>query len=209
MKALSTRNDEPERASRPYDKGRDGFVLGEGAGMLVLESAEHAEARGARVYAEIAGAGHHRRRAPHRPARPVRRRRGQGDAHGARRRRPRGLRRRAHQRARDVDAGRRRRRGGAIRSALGDAADGVAVTATKSMTGHLLGAAGAVETIAVILALHYRTAPPTINLDDLDDEMGLDVVRGEPRPLGDGVLAALNNSFGFGGHNVALAFRSV
>jgi 3-oxoacyl-[acyl-carrier-protein] synthase II len=96
----------------------------------------------------------------------------------------------------------------AIRIALGDAADGVTVTSTKSMTGHLLGGAGAVESIAVILALHHRMAPPTINVDDLDDEIGLDVVRGEPRPLGDGVLAALNNSFGFGGHNVALAFRS-
>jgi 3-oxoacyl-[acyl-carrier-protein] synthase II len=77
------------------------------------------------------------------------------------------------------------------------------------MVGHLLGGAGAVESIAVILALFNRTAPPTINVDDLDDEIGLDVVRGEPRPLGDGPLAALNNSFGFGGHNVALAFRSV
>jgi 3-oxoacyl-[acyl-carrier-protein] synthase II len=97
----------------------------------------------------------------------------------------------------------------AITSALGDAARTVAVTSTKSMTGHLLGAAGAVESIAVILALQNRVAPPTINLDDLDDEVTLDVVRNTPRPLGDGPLAALNNSFGFGGHNVALAFRSV
>jgi len=100
-----------------------------------------------------------------------------------------------------------------IRVALGDAADGVAVSATKSMTGHLLGAAGAIESIATVLALHERTAPPTINLEDPDDDVRLDVVSGSPRPLeahsADGRLAALNNSFGFGGHNVALVFRSV
>ena len=98
----------------------------------------------------------------------------------------------------------------AIRAALGDDADHVAVSATKSMTGHLLGAAGAVESIATVLALHHRVAPPTINLEDPDDEIRLDVVSGEPRPLpGRRTIAALNNSFGFGGHNVALVFRSV
>jgi 3-oxoacyl-[acyl-carrier-protein] synthase II len=96
----------------------------------------------------------------------------------------------------------------AIRNALGDATPGAAVSATKSMTGHLLGAAGAVEGITVILALYHRLAPPTINLDDPDDEVGLDVVRGEPRALPAGEIAALNNSFGFGGHNVAVALRS-
>ena len=98
---------------------------------------------------------------------------------------------------------------GAIRLALGDAADGACVSATKSMTGHLLGAAGAVETIATLLALRDRKAPATTNLEDLDDDVKLDVVRGEPRALPDGELLALNNSFGFGGHNVALAIRSV
>jgi 3-oxoacyl-[acyl-carrier-protein] synthase II len=97
----------------------------------------------------------------------------------------------------------------AIRRALGDATDGACVTSTKSVTGHLLGAAGAVEAIATILALHERTAPPTANLDDLDDDVNLDVVRGEARALPDGELLALNNSFGFGGHNVALAIRTV
>ena len=92
---------------------------------------------------------------------------------------------------------------------IGDDTGQVAVTSTKSMTGHLLGGAGAVESIAAILALHHRVAPPTINVDDLDDDVDLDVISGQPRALGDGPLAALNNSFGFGGHNVALAFRSV
>jgi 3-oxoacyl-[acyl-carrier-protein] synthase II len=97
----------------------------------------------------------------------------------------------------------------AIRSVLGDDADHVAVSGTKSMTGHLLGAAGAVESLAVVLALRDRVAPPTINLEDPDDEVNLDVVSREPRPLPAGDIAALNNSFGFGGHNVALVFRSV
>jgi 3-oxoacyl-[acyl-carrier-protein] synthase II len=209
MMALSKRNDEPARASRPYDKGRDGFVLGEGAGMVVLESVEHAEARGARVYAELVGAGlsadsHHIAQPDPSGAGAVKAMRnalvdGGLDAGDVRHLN-------AHATSTPVgDIA----EAVAIRIALGDAAGGVTVTSTKSMTGHLLGGAGAVESIAVILALHHRTAPPTINVDDLDDEIGLDVVRGEPRPLGDGVLAALNNSFGFGGHNVALAFRSV
>jgi 3-oxoacyl-[acyl-carrier-protein] synthase II len=209
MMALSKRNDEPARASRPYDKGRDGFVLGEGAGMVVLESVEHAEARGARVYAELVGAGlsadsHHIAQPDPSGAGAVKAMQNAlvnggltaGDVRHLN----------AHATSTPVgDIA----EAVAIRIALGDAADGVTVTSTKSMTGHLLGGAGAVESIAVILALHHRMAPPTINVDDLDDEIGLDVVRGEPRPLGDGVLAALNNSFGFGGHNVALAFRSV
>jgi 3-oxoacyl-[acyl-carrier-protein] synthase II len=209
MMALSKRNDEPARASRPYDKGRDGFVLGEGAGMVVLESVEHAEARGARVYAELVGAGlsadsHHIAQPDPSGAGAVKAMQnalvdGGLDAADVRHLN-------AHATSTPVgDIA----EAVAIRIALGDAAGGVTVTSTKSMTGHLLGGAGAVESIAVILALHHRTAPPTINVDDLDDEIGLDVVRGEPRPLGDGVLAALNNSFGFGGHNVALAFRSV
>jgi 3-oxoacyl-[acyl-carrier-protein] synthase II len=209
MMALSKRNDEPERASRPYDKGRDGFVLGEGAGMVVLESAEHAEARGVRIYAELAGAGisadsHHIAQPDPSGAGAITAMRNaldDGDLEPADVRHL-----NAHATSTPVgDIA----EAVAIRIALGDAAGNVAVTSTKSMTGHLLGGAGAVESIAAVLALYHRTAPPTINVDDLDDEIGLDIVRGEPRPLGDGTLAALNNSFGFGGHNVALAFRSV
>ena len=209
MQALSTRNDEPERASRPYDKGRDGFVLGEGAGVVVLETLEHARARGAKVYAEIAGTGissdaHHI---------------AQPDPVGA------GAARAMAQAVRSagaqpsdvvhINAHATSTPVGdvaevaAIRRALGDASDGLCITSTKSVTGHLLGAAGAVEAIATILALHERTAPPTANLDDPDDDVSLDVVRGEPRQLRDGELLALNNSFGFGGHNVALAIRTV
>ena len=209
MMALSKRNDEPARASRPYDKGRDGFVLGEGAGMLVLESAQHAEARGVRIYAELAGAGisadsHHIAQPDPSGAGAIAAMRNaldDGDLEPADIRHL-----NAHATSTPVgDIA----EAVAIRIALGDAAGNVAVTSTKSMTGHLLGGAGAVESIAAVLALYHRTAPPTINVDDLDDEIGLDIVRGESRPLGDGTLAALNNSFGFGGHNVALAFRSV
>ena len=209
MMALSKRNDEPERASRPWDKGRDGFVFGEGAAALVLESEQHALGRGARIYAEVAGAGltsdgHHIAQpdptgqgatramkaamadAGSQPADIV-----HVNAHGTST--PQG----------DVAEVK------AIKAALGDAASSVALTSTKSMTGHLLGAAGAVESLATILALYERTVPPTINLEDLDDEVDLDIVTGEPRPLPAGSIAALNNSFGFGGHNVALVFRSV
>jgi 3-oxoacyl-[acyl-carrier-protein] synthase II len=209
MQALSTRNDEPERASRPYDKGRDGFVLGEGAGVVVLETLEHARARGARIYGEIAGSGisadaHHIAQPD-----PV--------GAGAARAMVKAIESagatpddvvhiNAHATSTPVgDVAEAE----AIRKALGDATDGLCVSSTKSMTGHLLGAAGAVETIATILALRDRKAPPTTNLEDPDDAVHLDVVRGEPRELPDGELLALNNSFGFGGHNVALAIRSV
>jgi 3-oxoacyl-[acyl-carrier-protein] synthase II len=207
MMALSRRNDDPEAASRPWDKGRDGFVLGEGAAVVILESAEHAEARGAKVYAEASGAGI------------------TADSHDIAQPDPSGLGatramklclREADLEARDVrhinahatstplgDLA----EAGAIRAALGDAADGVIVTSTKSMTGHLLGAAGALESVATILAIHQRTVPPTINLDDPED-VGLDLAD-KKRDLPAGDVAALNNSFGFGGHNVALAFRSV
>ena len=208
MQALSTRNDEPTRASRPYDKGRDGFVLGEGAGVLVLESLAHARARGATIYGEIAGSGitsdaHHI---------------AQPDPVGAGASRAMGMAlAQAGATAADVvhinahatstpvgDVAEAE----AIRSALGDATANVCVSATKSMTGHLLGAAGAVETIATLLALRDRKAPATTNLEDPDDDVHLDVVRGEGRLLPDGPLLALNNSVGFGGHNVALAIRS-
>ena len=207
MMALSRRNDEPERASRPWDKGRDGFVLGEGAAALVIESAEHAQRRGARVYAELAGAGI--TADSHDIAQP--------DPHG------RGA-TRAIQRAlaegdlEPADIGHINAHATAtpqgdvtesmaIRNALGSAADGVVVTSTKSMTGHLLGAAGALESIATVLALRHRVVPPTINLDDRDDEVELDIAT-EPRQLAEGRLAALNNSFGFGGHNVTIAFAT-
>jgi 3-oxoacyl-[acyl-carrier-protein] synthase II len=209
MMALSRRNDEPERASRPYDKGRDGFVFGEGAGALVLESEEHALARGATIYAEVAGAGI------------------TSDAHHIAQPDPQGLGATRAMLAALADAGltpaqivhvnahgTSTPQGDvaevkAIRAALGPAADHVALTSTKSMTGHLLGAAGAVESVAAILALKERLVPPTANLEDKDDDVDLDVVTGEPRALPDGPIAALNNSFGFGGHNVALVFRSV
>jgi 3-oxoacyl-[acyl-carrier-protein] synthase II len=207
MMALSRRNDDPEAASRPWDKGRDGFVLGEGAAVVVLESAEHAEARGAKVYAEASGAGI------------------TADSHDIAQPDPSGLgATRAMKlclREADLDAGDVRHinahatstpqgdlaEAGAIRAALGDDADGAVVTSTKSMTGHLLGAAGALESVATILAIHQRTVPPTINLDDPED-VGLDLAD-KKRDLPAGDVAALNNSFGFGGHNVALAFRSV
>jgi len=207
MMALSKRNDEPERASRPWDVDRDGFVLSEGGAVLVIESAEHAAARGARVYADVAGAGISAD--SHDIAQPepggtgaslaMRRALAESDlapsdivhinAHATST--PQG----------DVAEAL------AIRSALGDAADGMVVTGTKSMTGHLLGAAGAFESITTVLSLHHRRVPPTINLDKLDDAIDLDIAT-SVRDLPEGDLAALNNSFGFGGHNVAVAFRT-
>ena len=209
MMALSKNDDETRpRVSRPYDKGRDGFVLGEGAGVLVLESEEHAAARGARIYAEVLGAGHHRRRPRHRPARPGRPRRGPGDRAGARRRPGSAPRDIVHVNAHatstpqgDVAEGL------AIHATLGAHADQVVVTSTKSMTGHLLGGAGALEAIATVLAIHHRVSPPTINLDDLDPRSS-STSRRRPRDLPAGDIAALNNSFGFGGDNVAVAFGS-
>ncbi len=207
MRALSTRNDSPETASRPYDTSRDGFVLGEGAGCVVLESAEHAEARGARVYAELLSAGL------------------TSDAHHIAAPDPEGLGATRAMRAAlanggvdvtdvvHVNAHATSTPAGdiaesaAISAVLGEHTGSVAVSATKSMTGHLLGAAGAVEGILSILALHHGQAPATTNLTDLDPAITLDVVTGGPRAIGRGV--ALNNSFGFGGHNVAVAFRSV
>jgi 3-oxoacyl-[acyl-carrier-protein] synthase II len=209
MMALSKRNDEPERASRPWDKGRDGFVFGEGAAAMILESEEHARARGAKIYAEVAGAGV------------------TSDAHHIAQPDPTGMGATRAMVAALEDAGVEPHQivhvnahgtstpqGDvaeikAIRAALGEAADAAAVTSTKSMTGHLLGAAGAVESLAVVLALYNRLAPPTINLEDKDDEVDLDIITGEPRRLPSGDIAALNNSFGFGGHNVALVFGSI
>ncbi len=203
MRALSTRNDEPERASRPFDKERDGFVVGEGAGVMVIERAEHAIARGARIYAELAGAGV------------------TSDAHDVVQPHPQGtgaaraielaLRAAELQPAdvQHVNAHATATPAGdvseaeAIRTAIGDHA---VVTAPKGNLGHLLGGAGTVEAIATILAIHNSVVPPTINLDDIDDRVRLDVAT-KPREMQ--ITAAVNDSFGFGGHNVALAFTAV
>ena len=210
MRALSTRNDEPERASRPFDKGRDGFVLGEGAGVVVLESAEHAARREARVYAVAAGVGYSAD--AHHIAQP------DPDASGV----VLALRRTLADAGLDpeqivhVNAHATSTPAGdvvecqAIAEALGPPSAGVVVSATKSMTGHLLGGAGAIESVAAILALRERVAPPTINLEDPDDSAGVQIATGPTklRPRGTAPMAVLNNSFGFGGHNVALAFTA-
>jgi 3-oxoacyl-[acyl-carrier-protein] synthase II len=207
MQALSRRNDDPEKASRPWDTARDGFVLGEGSAVLVIESAEYAEKRGARIYAEVSGAGI------------------TADSHDIAQPEPAGLgATRAMKRAL-TESGLAAREvvhinAHATSTPLGDLAeclaitnaldgeiDHLVVTSTKSMTGHLLGAAGALESVATVLALHHRLVPPTINLDNLDPAVKLDIAT-EQRKLPDGDIAALNNSFGFGGHNVAIAFRS-
>lgn len=204
MRAMSTRNDDPERASRPWDKGRDGFVLGEGAGIVVLERADHAAARGARVYARLAGAGltsdGYDMVQPHPEglgaARAIRLALADADLSGADI---------AH-----VNAHATSTPAGdlaelvALRKAVGDHP---VLSATKSMSGHLLGAAGALESIATVLAIRDSVVPPTINLDDPDDQLDLDVAAHKARPMD--VPAALNNSFGFGGHNVALVFTRV
>ena len=209
MQALSTRNDSPETASRPYDTARDGFVLGEGAALVVLESEEHARGRGAKIYGELVSAGMsadaHHIAAPDPEgtgaARAMRFALENGDLS------PRDVvHLNAHATSTPVgDIA----EAVAIRAALGEATDDILVSSTKSMTGHLLGAAGALEGIFTLLALRQRLAPPTINVDDLDPDVHLDVVRKEPRQLpAGGELVGLNNSFGFGGHNIALAFRS-
>lgn len=209
MQALSTRNDAPEKASRPYDRNRDGFVLGEGAAVIVLEEYESAKARGATIYAELAGVGmsadSHHITAP------------EPEGAGASRAMVEAVERagltpkdvahiNAHATSTPVgDVA----ESNAIRRAFGADADGMPVSATKSMTGHLLGAAGALEGVLTILSVHHRVAPATVNIEDLDDEIDLDVVHGEARKLPGGDIAALNNSFGFGGHNVAVLFTSV
>jgi 3-oxoacyl-[acyl-carrier-protein] synthase II len=209
MKALSTRNDSPERASRPYDRDRDGFVLGEGGGILILEEYEHAKARGAKIYCELVGQGlssdGFHIAAP--------------DPEGA------GVQRAikfaladANLSTKDIvhlNAHATSTPAGdvaeahALRLALGSDADHVAVSATKSMTGHLLGGAGAIESVFIVKALQERLAPPTINIENLDPAVTIDVVQDKARVLPAGQIAALNDSFGFGGHNVVLAFASI
>jgi 3-oxoacyl-[acyl-carrier-protein] synthase II len=207
MQALSTRNDEPERASRPFDKDRDGFVMGEGAGVVVLESYEHARSRGARLYAELVGygatadAGH------------ITQPDENGD--GARRCIVRAL-ARAHRDAADVDYINAHGTGTplndsaetrAVKAALGDAASVIPMSSTKSMHGHLLGAAGAVEAILTVLAIRDEFMPPTINLDEPDPECDLDYVPNVGRHKR--IDLALSTSYGFGGHNACLALARV
>ncbi|MBT1003682.1 beta-ketoacyl-ACP synthase II [Paenarthrobacter sp. DKR-5] len=207
MQALSRRNDDPEHASRPYDIDRDGFVMGEGAGALVLEAEEHALARGARIYGELAGTSV------------------TADAYHITAPDPEGLGATRALKAALFDA---RAQGTdvvhvnahatstpvgdkpeytALKAALGDHVDNVAVSATKSQTGHLLGASGAVEAVMTVLAVHERKAPVTINLENQDPEIPLDVVT-SARELPAGDIVALSNSFGFGGHNAVIVVRS-
>ncbi|MEY4039621.1 MAG: hypothetical protein RLZZ52_489 [Actinomycetota bacterium] len=207
MQALSKRNDDPATASRPYDVSRDGFVLGEGAAALVLETEEHALARGAKIYAEVAG-GAVTSDAYHITAPDP-----EGSA--AARAMLQALEQagatiedvvhiNAHATSTPVgDIAEYN----ALRRVFGDHLDNIAVSATKSSTGHLLGGAGAIEAMFTVLALHNRLAPPTINLENQDPEIKLDVVT-SPRALPEGDILAISNSFGFGGHNAVVAFRS-
>lgn len=201
MRAMSTRNDDPQKASRPWDKGRDGFVLGEGGGIIVLERADHALARSARIYARLAGAGMTSDGfdivQPH------------PEAEGGARAMVKAMRDGDVAPADVVHVNAH-----ATSTPVGDMAEVVGIrrvigdhpilTATKSMTGHLLGAAGALESIATILSIRDSVIPPTINLDDPDDALTLEVAAHKARQMH--IPAALNNSFGFGGHNVALLF---
>jgi len=205
MQALSRRNDDPERASRPFDRDRDGFVLAEGAGAIVLEEAEHAVARGARIYAEVAGYG------------------ASADAYHITAPEPEGLGAiqamqacledagepadavdyiNAHGTSTQLNDASETR---AIKKALGDHARRVAISSTKSMTGHMLGAAGAVEGAVSALVVHDGVIPPTINYQHQDEDCDLDYVPNEARRAD--VRLALSNSFGFGGQNATLAFR--
>lgn len=207
MQALSKRNDDPAAASRPYDVDRDGFVLGEGAAAIVLETKEHALARGARIYAELAG-GSVTSDSYHITAPDPE---GSGAARAV-------LAALAQAGATPDDVTHINAHATstpvgdvaefeALKRVFGDRVGSIPVSATKASTGHLLGGTGALEAVFTILALHERTAPPTINLDNQDERIPLDVVT-SPRPLGDGPQLAISNSFGFGGHNSVIAFRS-
>jgi 3-oxoacyl-[acyl-carrier-protein] synthase II len=205
MKALSTRNDAPQRASRPFDKGRDGFVMGEGAGVLILEELSHALERGARIYAELAGYGM------------------SADAYHMTAPEPEGAGaiasmvlalESAQLQPEEVDYinahGTSTPAGDAaetkaIRKVFGDHAYRLAVSSIKSMTGHPLGAAGGIESVATVLTLHHGVIPPTINYDEPDPECDLDYVPNRARHAE--VRAAVSNSFGFGGTNATLVFK--
>ena len=208
MMALSKNAGDPTTVSRPWDTARDGFVLGEGAGVLVLESEEHAKARGAKIYAEVLGAGI------------------TADSHDIAQPDPagRGGSRAILRALAESEIGPEQifhvnahatstpqgdiAEGLMLHATLGSHVDQVVVTSTKSMTGHLLGGAGALEAVATVLAIQNRVVPPTINLDDLDPAVELDIAtKARDLPVGD--IAALNNSFGFGGANVAVVFASV
>eukprot|EP00611_Tribonema_gayanum_P025548 TRINITY_DN5843_c0_g1_i1.p2 TRINITY_DN5843_c0_g1~~TRINITY_DN5843_c0_g1_i1.p2 ORF type:complete len:415 (-),score=80.09 TRINITY_DN5843_c0_g1_i1:43-1287(-) len=205
MRALSTRNDDPKTASRPWDKDRDGFVLGEGAGVMVLEEYEHAKARGARIYAELSGfgmsadAGHMtapNMDGPRRAMLSALRNAGVNpeqvdylNAHGTST--PLG----------DINET------NAIKAALGDHARNMVVSSTKSMTGHLLGGAGGIESVFTVLALHHQKVPPTINIFNQDPECDLDYCANTARDVK--IDVALKNNFGFGGTNGTLVFKRV
>jgi 3-oxoacyl-[acyl-carrier-protein] synthase II len=207
MMALSKNTGDPTTVSRPWDTARDGFVLGEGAGVLVLEELEHAKARGAKIYAELLGAGI--TADAHDIAQPDPEGRGGSraivKALEAAEISPADV---AHVNAHATSTPQGDiAEGLMLHATLGSHATDVVVTSTKSMTGHLLGGAGALESIATVLALHHRVSPPTINLDNQDPAVDLDIAT-KPRDLPLGQIAALNNSFGFGGANVAVAFGS-
>jgi 3-oxoacyl-[acyl-carrier-protein] synthase II len=207
MQALSKRNDAPEKASRPYDIDRDGFVMGEGGGALVLESEEHALARGAKIYAEVVGASvtsdaYHITAPDPEGSAAARAMIGAIEQSGS-----------SISDVVHINAHATSTPVGdiaeynALKRVFGDHLPKIAVSATKSSTGHLLGGAGAIEAIFTVLALHERTAPPTINLENPDPAIELDVVT-SPRKLEGSNILAITNSFGFGGHNAVVAFRS-
>jgi 3-oxoacyl-[acyl-carrier-protein] synthase II len=207
MKAMSTRNDEPRRASRPFDRGRDGFVMGEGAGVLVLESLEHARARGARIYCELAGyaatcdAYHITQPDPEGKGLSMAMRRALAAA---------GLEPsaidyiNAHGTSTPYND---KFETLAIKRVFGDHARRVAISSTKSMTGHLLGAAGGIESVICVRALTAQAIPPTINLDDPDPDCDLDYVPGQAREVR--LRAVLSNNLGFGGQNSSIVFRAL
>ncbi|MRG58338.1 beta-ketoacyl-ACP synthase II [Agromyces sp. CFH 90414] len=208
MQALSRRNDDPATASRPYSVDRDGFVMGEGAASLVLETEEHALARGARIYAELAG-GAVSADSYHITANDP-------EGRGASRAVLDALAQAGAQpdEVTHINAHATSTPVGdiaeyvALRNVFGDRVHEIPISATKASTGHLLGGTGALEAVFTVLAIQNRVAPPTINLSTQDPEIPL-LVSGEPQPLGDGPQLAISNSFGFGGHNAVAAFRSV
>jgi beta-ketoacyl-acyl-carrier-protein synthase II len=206
-RTLSTRNDEPQKASRPFDKGRDGFVMSEGAGILVLEELEHAKARGAKIYAEFVGYGSSAD--AHDIVAPC------ADGDGAARAMALALKdaNMAPEEIQYINAhGTSTSLGDvaetlAVKRIFGDhATNGLLVSSTKSMIGHLLGASGAVESIACVKAIESGIVPPTINLDDPDEKCDLDYVANKSRKV-DNLSGAMSNSFGFGGHNASLIFK--
>jgi 3-oxoacyl-[acyl-carrier-protein] synthase II len=205
LRALSTRNDDPARACRPFDRDRDGFIIGEGAGVIILEELDHARARGARIYAEMTGYGSsgdaYHMTAP------------SEDGDGARRSMSMAV-RKAGIRPDEVDyinahgtstPHNDRLETMAIKRAFGDHATRMAISSTKSMTGHLLGGAGGLEAGITALSVYHQIAPPTINLEHPDEECDLDYVPHISRPMK--IRYALSNSFGFGGTNASLLFR--